>query len=172
VDCTNPGETWPCALDEITRYTPWCRTELVNAAKCITIEQELLFECVNGVATLKDNACTMTKPVLESCLREGPTAGVPDQSEACTALCNLQAGLPCAQPDCLDLCLSRTADPTDCNSAEASFLRCSVQDMGANATWTCDPDTNTAVLSVDGCQGTTELRFGCCFDNATNCQGS
>jgi hypothetical protein len=173
VNCTEgEADSWACDLDEITRYTPWCRTELVNAALCIQVEQELLFECINGVATLKDNACTMTKPVLESCLREGPTNGVPDQAEACTELCNKQAGLSCAQPDCLQRCLDRTADAGDCNSAEASFLRCSVQDMAANAIWTCDEMTNAAILQVDGCQGTGELRFGCCFDNATNCQGT
>jgi len=139
----------------------WCKAIATAATDCLAKQPASSFQCdTNGQPSAMTGVCTTEIAAMNSCWDNGPPGGLPDQTPACTGVCNKEASLSCADPNCLTTCEADVKAGAKCNGAFAAYVTCAWEQPASS--FACDTEKPPrANLKAGICVWEAALLAGC-----------
>jgi hypothetical protein len=158
LNCSNPDSACVSKCNTSQVMTPWCTALVAELYRCLASQPSSSFECgANGRPKPVHGTCDSQQQAARTCLYSGP---VPDNNGICTAWCQAQTGLACAESNCMASCLDVTSTEP-CPSAQASWILCA-----STQTLQCDSENDPALVTPDACKAQTDLELVCFIESA------
>jgi hypothetical protein len=136
-----------CVFDQVE--VTWCKSVAEAATACYAKEPATSFTCdTNGQPQPTSGVCTAEATALSNCWNDGPTTGLPDLTEPCTAVCERESSLSCADENCVTDCEAAVKPGVKCNGAFAALLDCAWKQ--APNSFACDTATPPVAALTSG----------------------
>lgn len=136
------GETAPGCKAECTywkEFVRWCAEPGDSYLTCLSAEPADSFGCaeVMGPLHIRPGVCPAEYEAILDCWYEGPTeGGIPSTvHDACQTICSNSAALPCANPNCVDECLTQLETTKSCDGSWAAYIDCAATQP--KESWVC-----------------------------------
>ena len=115
----------------------WCTASVTPAIDCLAKEPSGSFQCdKNGQTAPKSGVCVAEQTAMADCWYDGPPGGLPDQTQACSGVCALEALPSCTDPNCNANCLAGVKAGMKCNGAFAALVTCAAKQDASS--FACD----------------------------------